>query len=576
MITQNDNPSAKVISSLLQYKHTLSVYSKEIPFSLTAKVMNLELVTGRMIFEMEYPTADIQEYLSVNGISFDLEAMNGAHPTERDTYNLSNVPCNLVKINGMQYQLECQLPNSVFVQESRGAIRIPFIFGMRGRVSIEVYPHELKVTGSLHNLSAGGCMIDVNLSDGVVLNINQNVPRVTLAFPNGETFWAEGNIRHIRPFGNHGYAAIGIQFINLSSSQTEALYHYVNESEREAIYRTGASDKVEQPSPLFIPGVGEKMILQHEIQEREKFARRLPAEQSVMNISHQLQIGLMYIKNHNLFPVKLFYSCVDTLLNLVKEDRKNFLYALNFLRDEPDWVRHAIKVAAQLADMLLLHDPYNDQIREAVLGALLHTMGKALLTGVNLPSLKVYMTPPQKNILKGHVAALSKKLKQLGWEPSPLCREVIENANERLDGTGYPAGKHRFELSYLMRLVSVIKIVNKLIYARNGVPPRTPLEAYRYINEAGDTYDKAVLIEYIRTYGPNPIGTLVKYSGGFLAWVVDVNDRGEPIKVNIIKNLRFPESNINSLLSKSDLLQIGKLEGVVNPTDFGVKIGVIE
>ncbi len=291
-----------------------------------------------------------------------------------------------------------------------------------------------------------------------------------------------------------------------------------------------------------------------------------------MNIAHQLQIGLMYIKNHNLFPVEIFYESVDTLLSLIKENRKTFLYALAFLRDESDWVRHAIKAAGQLADMLLLRDPYDVQIREAVLGALLHTMGKALLISVNLPSLKMTMSPPQKDILRGHVTALCEKLKELGWEASPICRDVIENANELLDGTGYPCGKRQLELSELSRLMSVIKAVNKLIYPRNGIPPRTPLEAYRYINECDDAYDKAILIEYIRLYGPNPIGTLVKYSGGFLAWVMDINGRGEPTKINIIKNLRFPESNINSVLSKSDLLQIGKLERVVNPAEYGVNV----
>lgn len=239
-------------------------------------------------------------------------------------------------------------------------------------------------------------MIDVDLSDCIVLSINRKIPGITLEFPNGETFWAEGKIRHIRPFGNHGYAAVGIQFINLSASQTEALFHYVNESEREAIFRTGSSDKIDQPSSLFIPGVKEKKILQREILEREKLTRQLPAERDMINIAHQLQIGMMYIKNHNLFPAEIFYGCVDTLLNSLKEDRKIFLYSLAFLRDESDWVRHAIKVAGQLADILLLRDPYNHQIREAVLGALLHTMGKALLISEKLPSLKVTMTPPQK------------------------------------------------------------------------------------------------------------------------------------------------------------------------------------
>lgn len=572
MIAQHNNPSAKVISSLLQHKHSFSIYIKEIPFSLTAKVMDLESVTGLMVLELEYPVMDIQKYLSSSGINFDVEAMKGTHHVERETYNLSNVPCNIVKTNSMQYQLECQLPESVFIQENRGGIRIPFIVGMQGRASIEVYPQELKVAGHVRNLSVGGCMIDVDLSDCIVLSINRKIPGITLEFPNGETFWAEGKIRHIRPFGNHGYAAVGVQFINLSASQTEALFHYVNESEREAIFRAGSSDKIDQPSSLFIPGVKEKKILQREILEREKLTRQLPAERDMINIAHQLQIGMMYIKNHNLFPAEIFYGCVDTLLNSLKEDRKIFLYSLAFLRDESDWVRHAIKVAGQLADILLLRDPYNQQIREAVLGALLHTMGKALLISEKLPSLKATMTPPQKNILRGHVMALCEKLKELGCEPSAVCSHIIENANEKLDGTGYPQGKRHHELPDLIRLISVIKAVNKLIYTRNGIPPRTPLEAYRYINEYGNAYDKAVLVEYIRIYGPNPIGTLAKYSGGFLAWVMDINGRGEPVKLNIVKNLRFPDSNINSIVSKSDLLQIGKLEGIVNPINYGVNV----
>ena len=90
---------------------------------------------------------------------------------------------------------------------------------------------------------------------------------------------------------------------------------------------------------------------------------------------------------------------------------------------------------------MLLHDPHDAQIREAVLGTLLHTMGKPLLVNANLPSLKVNMNPAQKAILRGHVTVLCHTLRELGWEMSPVCREVIENANERLDGSGYPAGK---------------------------------------------------------------------------------------------------------------------------------------
>jgi len=570
--TLYENPSASVIRSLLQHTHELSIYSKDMPYSLKAEVIELDLGSGRMVLEVEYAGSDIERYVATGSLSFDLEALKGPHGNERDTYSLTNVAAVLLKTDSTLYRLDCQLPETVFVKENRGAVRIPFILGMQARVGIEVYLHELNVPGRLRNLSIGGCMVDIDLADSIAMGVEKKIPGITLEFPNGDSFFAEGIIRHIRPFGNHGYAAVGIQFINLSMPQTETLYHYVNESEREAAYRTGTNEKMVYHSPLFIPGTKEKKIQQREAQERDKRSRQSPMERGVMDVSHQLQVGLMYMNTRQLFPAEIFYDCVDALRYLVEQDRKTFLYALAFLRDEPDWVRHAVQVAGQLADMLLIRDPHDPQVREAVLGALLHTMGKPLLISVELPSLKVNMNPAQKAVLSGHVTALHDKLSNLGWEPSPTCRDVIENANERLDGSGYPAGKRGEQLSDLVRLVSVIKGINKLLHARNGEPPRPPLDAYRWIHEADTVYDKTVLVEYMQVYGLYPIGSLAKFSGGFLAWVMDINGKGMPIQVNVVKNLRFPETNINSVINQGDLSQIGKLEGIVNPSDYGVKV----
>ncbi len=468
----HENPSANVIRSLLQHAHELSVYAKDMPYALKAEVVELDLSIGRLVLEVEYAGSDIERYLASGGLSFDLEALKGPQALERETYSLSNVAAKLLKTDSTLYRLECQLPESVFIKESRGAIRIPFILGMQARVSLEVYLHELNVPGRLRNLSVGGCMVDIDLAESIAIGVDQEIPGVTLEFPNGESFFAEGKVRHIRPFGNHGYAAVAIQFINLSTAQTEALFQYVNESEREAAYRTGSNDKLTYHSPLFIPGAKEKMILQREAQEREKRARQSPMERGVMDLAHQLQVGLMFMKTRNLFPEEIFYDCVDNLRYLVEQDRKAFLYAMAFLRDDPDWVRHAVQVAGQLTDLMLTRDPHDPQVREAVLGALLHTMGKPLLISAQLPSLKVNMNPAQKAILRGHVAVLRDKLRELGWEPSPTCADVIENANEHLDGSGYPAGKRGEQLSELIRLVAVIKAINKLMHTRNGVPPR--------------------------------------------------------------------------------------------------------
>ncbi|MGM3162893.1 HD domain-containing phosphohydrolase [Dickeya undicola] len=565
-------PPNNVIRSLIQHPHAMSIYAKSMPYPLKADVRELSLDTSSMILEVEYSGADIEHYLDEGGLNFDLEALKGVENNERETYSLTNIPTKLFKVDSLLYRLECQLPDSVFIHENRGGIRIPFILGMQARVHIEIYRHVLTIAGKLRNLSRGGCLVEIDLVESISVEVNHEIPGITIEFPNGTTLFAEGKIRHMRPFGNNGYAVIGVQFINLSSSQSEALFQCTNEVEREAAFRTGITGSMIYPSSLFTPSAREKSILLREHQEREKRTRQTPAERGVLEVAHHLQIGLMYVKTRNQLPLDIFYDCVDTLLYLVKKDRKALLYALSFLRDEADWVRHAVQVSGTLADMLLLHDQHDPQIREAVLGALLHTMGKPLLINAHLPSLKVNMNPAQKTILRGHVAELCQKLSELGWEMSPVCREVIENANERLDGSGYPAGKQGTQLSPLIRLVSVIKAVNRLRHARNGVSPRTPLEAYRKIHDALDAYDKSQLVRYIQIYGPYPIGSLAKFSAGFLGWILDIDNKGRPTVVHLVKNLRFPDTNISSVVSKGDLSQVGKLINIADPQEYELKV----
>ncbi|WLI75297.1 PilZ domain-containing protein [Kosakonia sp. H02] len=564
--------AANVIRSLLQHPYVLSVYTKDLPYVLNADIAELDMTTSRMILNVEYSGTDIQQYLPDDEISFDLEVIKGTEFPERETYSLSHIAARSLKTDTMLYRLECQLPESIFATEKRGDVRIPFILGMQARVNIDVYHHALNISGKLKNLSVGGCMIEIDLVESIALEVGQIIPGITLAFANGEHFFAEGKIRHIRPFGSSGHAALGIQFMHLQPPASETLYYFVNESEREAAFRSGMTSSMVYPSPLFIAGAKEKKILQRENEIREKRTRQTPMEQGVQEVAHRLQIGLMYMKSQKTFPHEIFYDCVDTLLYLVRKDRKSLLYALAILRDEPDWVRQAVQVAAKLADMMLLRDPHNYDIREAVLGALLHTLGKPLLISADLPSLKINMNPAQKTILRGHVAALRSKLEALGWEPAPVCADVIDNASERLDGAGYPQGKTAAQLSQLAQLVSIIKMVNKLVHTRNGRPPRSPLEAYRKLYNADSAYDRETVIEYIQTYGLYPIGSLAKYAGGYLGWVVDIENKGKPCKVHIVKNLRFPDTNISSMMSKGDLAQLGRLEKIVNPADYGISV----
>nr|WP_318382110.1 PilZ domain-containing protein [uncultured Enterobacter sp.] len=573
-MNDHHSPPARVIKALLQHSHshTLTIHQKSMPYALEAEVKELSFDLNRIVLEVEYSGTDFENYVSGGGVNFDLEALKETDVTERETYSINKLLTKLHKTDSFLYRLECQLPDSIFINDSRGAVRIPFILGMQARVRIEVYLHKLNITGKLRNFSTSGCMVEIDLVESIALFVGQTLPSIIIIFPDGTSFNAEGKIRHMRPLGRNGYAAVGIEFINVPASQIEPLFHYVNESEREAAYRMGLSGHLVYPSPLFIAGSNEKKIRLREHMDKEKNSRNTPMERGVLEIAQRLQVGLMYVKTRNVFPLEIFYDCADTLIYLVKTDRKALLYALASLRNEPEWVRHAIQVSSRLTDILLRRDPYDYLLREVVLGSLLHTMGKPLLVSESLPSLQVVMNPDHKAILSGHVTALREKMRELKWTPSPACLDIIENANELLNGSGYPAGKSNEQLTDRVRLISVIKAINKLTNARNGISPRPPLEAYKKVNSAKAKYDRHILFEYIQRYGLYPIGSLVKYSGGFLGWVMTVDKKGRPETLHIIKNLHHPDETIHSVVSRGDLRQLGKLQCVVDPAEFGINV----
>ncbi|MCK2046342.1 HD domain-containing phosphohydrolase [Chromohalobacter moromii] len=573
MLTKNSstNHPANVLRSLLAKEHAITIFSKKTTKPLSAEVINLDLDTGQFDLSVNYHKSDIDTYIYQEHLSFDIEIASGAQEDKTEIYNFEKVKAKVLKKDTGVYEIKCQLGEELFIQESRGAVRIPFILGMSAYVNIEVFSDELTIKGRLRNISNGGCMIDIALEDSLPLYVTQLLPSITLEFPNGEYFYSQGSIRHMRPFGSEGHAAIGIQFVEVPRDMENILFRLVSESEREAAHRAGMNMRGVGPSPLFFPRKKENTILKSEQQAKADESHNMPPMvKGVREISRQLQAVLIYIKNWNSFPEETLYDCTDSLIHLVRQNRKELLYALSFIRDQPGWIRHAIQVAGYFADMLITRDPHSPYLREVIAGTLLHTMGKPLLMSDQLPSLKTNMTPQQKEILRGHVDKLLEKIAELGWQPSKGCLDIIQNANERLDGSGYPNGKKEAQLSEMVKQLSVIKIINKLTNERNSVSPRTPLDAYRWAHENGDKYERTVIIDYIQQYGLYPIGSLAKFSGGFLAWVMDIDNKGMPNKVHVVKNLAFIDASIDTHLSSNDFSQIGKLEGTANPNDYSI------
>lgn len=117
--------SASVIRSMLQHPHILSVYTQDMHYAVNADIADFNADASKMILELDYTGADFEQHLTGGILSLDLEMPASIENGERETYSLSDISAKLFKTDNMLYRLECQLPDSVFVTDSRGGGSYP-------------------------------------------------------------------------------------------------------------------------------------------------------------------------------------------------------------------------------------------------------------------------------------------------------------------------------------------------------------------------------------------------------------------------------------------------------------------
>ncbi|ARS52973.1 hypothetical protein [Kushneria konosiri] len=119
-------------------------------------------------------------------------------------------------------------------------------------------------------------------------------------------------------------------------------------------------------------------------------------------------------------------------------------------------------------------------------------------------------------------------------------------------------------------MAAVIDTVDAMTRTRGDRPGKTAVEAYRYLYQKPECFDKHWVTRYVQRHGFYPIGSLVKFSNGYLAWVMELDDSGQPQRVRVVRHLGRGEQNLNDILSRVDFPQLGTLEALVRPESFGL------
>lgn len=567
--SESSNYIARVIRKMTEGDCTLTLCAPGHFYPLPVDLVSVDVESSTLVVRATCNLETFERYLGEGVLSLDIEVHDDGRPGP--CYIVDNLTFERLDGEENTWELRCQLESSLLITGRSGGVRVPFVVGMRADVALEVFDRDAIIRGNLVDLSAGGCRVHLPIGHCALFSVQQPLHGVVIEFPGGQTFRAAAKVCSLRGVGGLHAIAMGLSFIDLDASGEQMLLSYVAAAEMELSYRLGMNLRGARPSPLFQSRLQGRPQASTTSVWKPVTHRHNHSFQGVIATGHTLHVALISLKNHQPFPIDMVCEAAWKLLGLLREDRAGLLYALGCLRDESGWVREAIRVAARLGDTLL-EDRYGDDIYDAMVGGLLHTMGKPLLQGVELPSLDGVLTERQRARLRGHVPVLLESLQAVDWQPGKATLDVIVNANERLDGSGYPAGKRGSELSRLARMVAVIKMVGKLIDCGFGQRPLSPLEAYRWLYQRPEVFDREYVAWFARRYGTFPIGCLVRFSKGHLGWVRKQNERGAPVQIHVVKNLAFPDTMLNTVLEEADMAQIGEPEVVVNPQDYNVPL----
>ncbi|WP_459872463.1 HD domain-containing phosphohydrolase [Halomonas shantousis] len=464
-------------------------------------------------------------------------------------------------------QFRCEYPQSANVVHRRNAFRAELKPGMDVHADLFLPSQPEAIRGELKNLSLGGCMLEVSLSNAVLLKNARHATRLRAHFPNGQALEAQAHIRHVRTNDTWTTALVGCEFVGATPSVERLVWYFVKEIERESARNALEGNSALSPSALFQPA-------------NDATNRALESESAVQlaggamtrrlaKVAAYLNAQLLQLQAGEAVEPALLSRQSDALLALLQQDREALLYSTVCLPQQPLLVQHSLTVAVRLADLGQARRLAPDVIKAMIACALVHDLGKALLPETLLQATAPF-SAAQRQDMQQHVALLMARLETCRWLSPEVVAAVIGMGNERLDGSGYPQATQGKQLPELARMMAIVDVADAMGRKRVDRPAWPLMDIYRHLLGSPAQFDNVWVQRYIKRFGMAPIGSLVKYSSGTLAWVQRLDIRGQPAQVRAVMNLNNRERRFDQRLDEGQIGQLGRLEGTVEAREFGL------
>lgn len=477
-------------------------------------------------------------------------------------------------VAGGRVECFCSYPEYFDIVQRRDTFRAELRLGMEASATLS---HEDQSwTGQLKNLSMTGCLVEMPLAAAPMLSAMQaeTAPQekqarltVELTFPNETRFQIDAQLRHQVVDMDERIIRTGLEFVTPSAQQDRELWQFVREIEREASRFMNEDAASLEPSPLFRPGQSKSGSGRPDL---SVVAGRSPGDyptamaRRLISVAEFLDVQILALRSGGNIESSQLSRMAERILTLREENREELLFALSCQWHEPVIVGHSMAVAVRLLDLAQTANLPRDTGKAIVASGLVHDLGKALLSPELLRA--PLLDARQRRELHSHVSLLKPHLADCRWLSDSVVRQVTQQVNERVDGSGYPAGLRDEELGELGRLAAVVDAIDAMGRPRADRPPMPIDRVYRQMDAESQRFDSRWLQRYRAWFGDYPVGTLVRFGSGQLAWVRHLDRQGQVAQVQLTDAEVPPcKQSLGKLVESGQLTRLGGIAEAVTP-----------
>lgn len=397
--------------------------------------------------------------------------------------------------------------------------------------------------GQLRDLSAQGCQIESAGDLRETLPNNTEYPSCYIVFPNGHLFDVGIAIRHIAYDENRDVSSLGCQFINMDPKLDRKVSFIVNELQRDNA-RSSTGNTSAPVSELFQDALSNDSNKDEKSKTTEEAeAERIKEELSVAEVHHKavrcVQNLVRSLRDKTPLDIKQTWEVADLLLEKLQNQRQQLILATRIRTSTNYLYEHSVSVAVLLADQTMFNvvNPKSRDVsylRDLIFAGLCHDLGKGLIPDRIVNKTGV-LSEAEAKVMHKHSLLTREILSRQQGMPEIALTIATQNC-ERLDGSGHPEHLQGVSTSPVGKLAAVIDVFDAMTNGRSYKAGLPYALAYKRLMAMRNQLELSSTQQLIKRQGLFPIGSLVAFENGDLAFVKQQDQDYQPSVVRLVYN----------------------------------------